>query len=110
MWRYAGMQKFEFGEQRPHINKKGEQISVADWGIVVSCNWRITDKTGTFISQQDFVQNTEPRPNRVVTLLDELLGSTPRVERIVADDAGSVTLSLTHGYCLELMPYSTPHE
>ena len=27
MWRYAGCQKFEFGEQRPHLNRDGEETT-----------------------------------------------------------------------------------
>ena len=110
MWRYGGMQKFEFGEQRSHTNRRGEQVTRADLGLVVSCNWQITSKTGTIISQEDFVNDKEPRPSRVTSMLHELLSAKPTVINVLADNSGAVRLNLSGGYYLELSPDSTDSE
>jgi len=74
MWRYAGNQKFEFGVQRPCKNRKGEEITRADLGLVVSCHWRMDAPDGGYISSEDYGPNG-------ARYRDELNG--PVIERLL---------------------------
>ncbi len=54
MMRYGGCQKFEFGKQLPKKNRKGEDVAVGEWGLVVSCDWRIKRSNEIIVSCDDF--------------------------------------------------------
>ncbi len=130
MWRYAGYQKFEFGVRRPCKNRKGQDITRSDWGLVVGGDWRITGSQGYIVSSDDFdpvrsisqiIEKAESTSedsrdlpsvaNTISTRRDEaasefyrILSDTfPLVESIEADEDGSLRISMTAGYILEIL-------
>jgi hypothetical protein len=100
MWRYAGCQKFEFGEQRPFINRKGEQTSEADWGLVVSSDWRIIGPDGFELSSEHF---GEQRTDDHASSFYESLADGPVVVSIEVENNGELFFQMDRGYSLRVM-------
>ena len=42
MMRYAGWQRFEFGEQKPTVNRYGRALRTSEIALAVACHWSIT--------------------------------------------------------------------
>lgn len=112
MWRYAGCQKFEFGEQKPSINSDGEEITVADLGLVVSCDWSVTGPAGAVVSSADFGPREARRDTGAHPFYDLLATSPPVVEAIAVDDHGLLHIRMSDGYALEVQPDADfePHD
>ncbi len=108
MWR-AGFQIFEFGEQQPFQNRKGKEVTKADYALHVSCPWRIVGPKGLSLASDDYISGkaSGPRHGRAKAFFADLRAATLVVERLEADVAGSVRLWLRGGYLLELLPMST---
>lgn len=106
MWRYAGCQKFEFGIQRPRTNHEGEEITFADWGLVVSCSWRVIGPEGNVISSDEFGPGGSRRDERARPFYALLGTDSPAVESVVADDGGKLCIRMSGGYLLEVEPVS----
>jgi hypothetical protein len=104
MWRYVGHQRFEFGEQRPCKNRKGQDITRADLAVVALCHWRISRADGSSVSRCNFRSSTEPGDEAAGRFVEECLDSQPVVLEITAQDSGGVHLVLAHGYELWLEP------
>lgn len=103
MWRYEGLQKFEFGVQWPAKNRNGEHITRADWGIVVACFWQINGPDGYILSYNDFGPG-DRRNDKPAQSFYDLLHISPRiVESITASNDGSVEFFLSDGYSLFLL-------
>jgi hypothetical protein len=108
MWRYAGHQKFEFGIQRPCKNRKGEHITIADWGFVVAGDWRITGPEGYIVSSDDFGPKGSRRDEKAYPFYEMLGTAPPIVESIEAEEDGSVRFCMTGGYTLDVLPDREP--
>ncbi len=109
MWR-AGCQIFEFGQQHPFQNRKGEQVIRADYGLDVSCPWRIIAPEGMALASWDYLSDdkrTRPRHARSRAFFEQLRAATLTVEAIEADSVGGVRFRLKGGYVLEVLPVST---
>ena len=102
MFRYAGYQKFEFGVQRPFKNRKGEDITRADWGLVVGGDWRITGTEGGIVSSDDFGSGKERRDQSAKDFYRSLSNTFPLVKTIEAEDNGAVRIAMSGGYLLEI--------
>ena len=104
MSRFAGMQMFEFGIQRPCKNRKGQDITLADQRLHVSCYWCVSSSEGTIISCEDFDPNGSRRDARAYPFYNMLESNPPIVEVLEADEAGTLRLYLSGGYSLIVRP------
>ena len=98
MSRLGGMQMFEFGIQRPRKNRKGQDITLADQRLHVSCHWCITGPEGGIFSSEDF--HPVRRDEKAYPFYDMLESDPPAVEAIAADEKGGFTLRMVRGYTL----------
>lgn len=109
MWRYAGCQKFEFGGQRHRTHAEASFLS-ADWGLVVSCGWKISGPQGRIVASDDFGPRMTRRDEAAGALYELLhTPSAPRVTRIESDSAGRLSIEMTDGYVLEVCPEPCTH-
>ena len=104
MWRYAGCQKFEFGVQRPAKNDDGEEITLADWGLVVSCDWSVSGPAGRVVSSDDFGPGRRRRDKRAHPFYDSLRTEPPVVECIEADEEGALFIQMGRRILLTVRP------
>lgn len=104
MIRYAGIQAFEFGVQRRRKNRKGQDITVADQRLDVSCYWCISGPEGTIVSSEDFGPKGSRRDARAYPFYDMLDSNPPVVEVLEADEAGTLHVWLSGGYSLTVRP------
>jgi len=104
MWRYAGCQKSEFGVQRPAKNRQGEEITLAELGLVVSCDWRILGPEGCVVSSDDFGHGESRRDTHAHPFYELIHRAPPVVEEIKADDEGGLRIEMSAGYSLEVVP------
>ncbi len=102
MWRYIGFQKFEFGLQKPFMNRKGIEVSKADHGLVTNGEWKLTDPEGKSISRQDFESSHVPPNPAVLAFLENLLDRAPKVTEITTGPRSYVKVFMTEGFSLEL--------
>lgn len=52
MW-HPIFQIFEFGEQRPGKNKKGQDVTFGDWSLHVSCEWHVARNGSVIVGSRD---------------------------------------------------------
>ncbi len=104
MYRFAGIQVFEFGVQRPGKNRKGEEITFADRRLHVSCRWCITGPEGNIVSSMDFGPNRSRHDERASPFYEMLESEPPVVEALKADESGAIVLRMSRGYTLEVQP------
>jgi hypothetical protein len=103
MWRYAGFQRFEFGEQRRSHDSKADAAPVGDWALIAGCAWRITGPMGVVVSSANFGESG--RTDKDAAPFYRLLKREPPVvEALEANAAGAIRLQLTAGYLLEIEP------
>lgn len=109
MSRYFEFQKFEFGEQKSHLNHRGEETSWSDWGLVVACEWQVEGPDGFVLGHVHF--GPDARTDDHADSFYELLDSDPLVvEEVQVRVGGAVSFRLTRGYSLELDPRSSDVE
>lgn len=104
MWRYAGCQKFEFGVQRPAKNRKGQDVKRADWGLVVSCDWRVMGPEGHVVSSDDFGPGRSRRDEQAKPFYELIHTDPPVVEGIEANTGGALRIRMSQGYTLDVQP------
>lgn len=104
MWRYMGCQKFEFGEQKPNLNRKGEATTWADWGLVVSGNWRIEGPQGFVLSWEHCGPTPERRDDHADSFYEALDTSPPTVQSVEISEDGALRLQMSGGYLLGVDP------
>lgn len=100
MWRYFGCQKFEFGEQKPQINSRGEETTWADWGLVACAAWTMTGPEVFELSSDHF--EPERRDGHASEFYQSLDVNPPAVEQVQVLSDGALSISLTGGYHLSL--------
>lgn len=96
MWRYAGCQKFEFGEQRPFINRKGQQATASDISLVVSTAWQITGPQDFSLTSDHFAGDVRT-DDHASDFYDSLSHSPPTVTQVQVSANGSLTLTFSGG-------------
>ena len=102
--RRAGFQMFEIGVQRPCKNRKGQDITLADMSLHVSCNWYITRNGDQIVSSEDFGPGWGVRRDEKAMPFYEMLGEEEFVvTSIHADNSGGVVIQLTRGYMLQIV-------
>ena len=104
MWRFSGFQIFEFGVQKPEKNRRGEDITMAEKRLHVSCEWSLSGREGRIVSSDDFVSPSDRRDGEAHLFYAMLHEDPPVVENIQADDRGEVVLSFSRGYSLRIEP------
>lgn len=104
MWRYMGCQKFEFGEQKPYLNRKGEETTWADWGLVANCDWRILGPGGFALTWEHFGPTPQRRDDHAGDFYDSLETDPPVVESVGVEEDGGLRFAMTGGYRLTLDP------
>jgi len=115
MWR-AVFQIFEFGEQKPALNRNGEEITRADYSLDVSCAWRIRKNCYIVISDVDhwtkrrfYRRKTPPRDPRQRTrwrraqeFFEAVENQKLNARRIRLHGLAELSISLTLGYTLDV--------
>lgn len=108
MFRFVGIQAFEFGVHRPCKNRRGDDVFKADLRLHVPCFWRITGPAGFDLSRDDFSRHGSNLPDhdeKAFPFYESLsTGNAPVVEAVEADDAGELRLQMSHGYVLNIRP------
>lgn len=100
MWRYAGCQKFEFGEQKPGKNREGEDTTRADWGLVANCHWRIEGPEGFALSWEHFGSTPERRDGHADPFYERLETRPLIVEAVEVRSDGALRFRLSDGFSL----------
>ncbi len=88
MWRPA-CQSFEFGSAHPATNRKGEAVTVHEFILHVSCDWRV-ERDGSILLSEEHLR-------RDGDFLDEVNKGRLLVESVEAADDGSFHLNLSDG-------------
>jgi hypothetical protein len=52
-WRAANMAIFEFGPRQRIVNRKGDEVEVAELRLHVQCRWRVVDTAGIISGSDD---------------------------------------------------------
>ena len=104
MQRYAGCQRFEIGHQFPAKNRKGEDITLSDYAIVVSCLWEIHGSEGNVVGRNDFGPGSLRRDSEARWFYEVVSSERLFVESIVAESNGGFTLELSEAYILIVTP------
>jgi len=104
MWRAAGMQVLEFGEQRPAKNRRGQEITRADRSLHVSCCWLIEGPNGEIVSSDDFGPQGARRDERAHPFYEMLGDPILAVRSIASDEVGGIKLGMSEGFGLTVRP------
>jgi hypothetical protein len=104
MFRFAGVQAFEFGVQRPARNRKGQEITHSDMGLHVACSRQVSGPEGFKLSSEDFDPDRGRRDEQAYPFYALLESDPPLVEAIDADENGALRLRLSRGFALEVNP------
>lgn len=103
MWRY-GCQKFEFGEQHPQVNRKGEAIHAAEWALVAECPWRLSGPSGFELSHEHFGPDLERRDDHAASFYKSIETSPPVVTSIAIASDGRLIVAMTGNFVLAMVP------
>jgi len=119
--RAADLQWFHFGKSRTVITRKGTSKEVGDYALHVQCAWRILASDSIVVGSSDLYYppgNPRDRPDdfdwevpegnrrdqRIRLFMQEHAAQPLVVTSVEADKVGSIRLSLTHGYSMEVFP------
>src|SRR5688572_5975684 len=93
--------------------RKGQQNEVPQYSFHLQCGWRLRRAGEILVGWGDLFftidghEPSESRPSRFQSRLKELMSGGLkglRVERVVADDVGSVQIALERGHLFEILP------
>jgi hypothetical protein len=104
MWRAAGMQIFEIGVQRPCKNRRGQEITRADWSLHVSCCWYIMGPKGDIVSSSDFGPDGSRRDEQAKPFYGMLGDPALTIITLQSDGYGGINLGMSGGYNLAIWP------
>ena len=104
MSRFSGWQRFEFGPQRPHANRRGDDVTWADHALHVACGWRIIGLEGIVVGSDDYDSATERQDEHARPFFKRLVDAPPLIETVRADMTGSVHIEMTDGFSVDIMP------
>src|ERR1700743_2393557 len=117
--RAADLAWFEFGNRRTIKSRNGVEKEVGDYALHVQCAWRITFGDKIVTGRGDIFcapeQTDEPTPtdfnwengNKFDKVVRHLLENESRqfiAQSVNAGDAGSLTLTLSSGFKLDVFP------
>lgn len=110
---------FEFGDQLPFKNRKGEDITLAEWSFDIIDFWHVTHNDTIVIGRNDmphrrkgrgrrfFERRTPPRDpqqrarwQRANDFLDRVDNGSLRVTSVLGGPAGAACIQLTDGYAI----------
>lgn len=111
IWRALG-QVFEFGEQRPFVNKKGDPATRSDFSVKFLDVWRVTRGPAIVFGSGDhrgkrrfYDRKTPPqdptqreRWERAKEFIRRIEAEDLLVERVMVTDSFVVVISLSDGY------------
>ena len=120
LWRPLG-QTFEFGLQKPYLNRKGEEIHRSDYRLHLLQEWRVTEHNVVVMGSDDhqtkrrfYRRKTPPRDpiarerwRRANRFFDLVKGGALLVERVTIDDSASIRIELTEGFLIEAINCSS---
>lgn len=104
MWRYGECQKFEFGEQKPCLNRRGEATTRAEWGLVVSCRWRVEGPNNFVLRSESFGPGQQRTDDHAGPFYQSLAEHPPVVESVKVGEDGALRFLFTGGYSLAVVP------
>ncbi len=116
MWRPFG-QAFEFAEQIPHVNRRGEDVTFAALEVTFTSTWHVMRESVLVMGSGDhdypkkkrrfYDRQTPPRkePERqrwkeAQTLLAKVVAAELIVQSVSADRYGQVEIRLSRGYAI----------
>ena len=119
--RAADLEWFSFGEDRTVLIDDESTKIVSDYALHVQCAWRICDSSRIIVASRDRYYPPDPTTEvegdfdwdvsggnlcdiRIRELMDSFNGQFPRVERITADNVGSLTVFLSSSIVIEVFP------
>ena len=102
MIRYCGWQRFEFGEQIPAKNKRGEDVTISDWAISLNCPWRIEGPDGFSLTSEDF--EPERHDDHAEAFYDRFESDPISVESVSVESNGALTFFFSEGFVLNAKP------
>ena len=119
----ASIQWFAFGRRRLVPARSNEVKEVGEYALHLACAWRIRTISSILVGSYDLyslagdpyqevdkIDVTEPAytesrlAERLTTLFRDRENAPLIVQKVVADTVGSVRLSLSGGYLLEVFP------
>lgn len=103
MWRYAGFQVFEFGIQRPAVNRKGQPITRSDWALGACCTWSICGTEGRVLSSEDFGPDGERHDEAAAPFYQLVDDSSLIVRAIEVGERAQVRFVLSQGFALDIV-------
>lgn len=95
---FVGWQRLEFGPQKPFVNRKGQDVTKADYAIHVACGWRIIGPEGIIVGSDDYGSGSERRDEQGKPFFRMLAQTPPVVQEVKADAVGGVRFAMTGGY------------
>ncbi len=95
------MQVLEFGEQKPGINRKGQESSWGDWSFHVNCLWRIEGPDGFGLSDDHF---GPVRCDEHAMWFYPTLDDGPVVESLSVLADGALRIRLSRGFSIAIDP------
>jgi hypothetical protein len=101
----ADMLTLSFGPLQQVTNFKGVLKYVGAWALHVQCAWRL-EEAGRAVAIGDDLRGPDEKAHASTHRLQEVLlaNGCATVETAAADAAGGMTLSLSHGFCLTVIP------
>jgi hypothetical protein len=124
--RAADLQIFKFGEQIPSMtrairDRPAKAVVIGEYGLHVQCAWRIVHETTIVVASHDlhFAAGDDPfknyngfdpdkhsnrRDERIAALVLAWADNPPVVESVEGDAVGSLRISLTQRYTLDVFP------
>jgi hypothetical protein len=117
--RAADMEMFQFGGRVAVTNHRGEPGEVGEYALHIQCPWRVVGLEGISVGSGDLYYppgdaegaadfdydgKQSRRDRRLLDLFQTEAEDFLVVEDVQADDVGSLRLTFSQGYALELFP------
>lgn len=103
-WRYAGLQRIEFGLQEPFINRLGQTSSMGEYSLTMSCKWNVSESGISIISSDDYNPRNESRNLEAKWFFTLIKTEPPIVSDIVSDNKGIIAIRLNRNFTLNINP------
>jgi hypothetical protein len=102
MFRYAGCQRFQFGERFTTKSPKGKNIIVSDWALLVASEWEISLNKDIILSSNDFLQEKLPNNENQKSFYDGLKDYSHKVLEIHTENSTIFSLKFNTEYILKV--------
>lgn len=104
MMRYAGCQRFSFGQPYERLNRRGKPIILFDYAIVASCLWEIQCDGEYVVGRHDFGPGDIRRDSAAQWFYDLVRAQSLKVTQIEAMANGGLTVAFTDEIVLSVTP------